>query len=64
VEGSDCVGSFVYWSWEAFPWANAVAPRISIARAAETVMTTSRPMNPEAKIMRLMLLFSLSHAPQ
>jgi hypothetical protein len=47
VEGSDCVGSFVYCSWEAFPWANAVALRITIAREAETVMTTSRPMNPE-----------------
>jgi hypothetical protein len=60
VEGSDCVGSFVYWSWEAFPWANAVALRITIAREAETVMTTSRPMNPEYKTVRLMppLLFS------
>jgi hypothetical protein len=57
VEGSDCVGSFVYWSWEAFSWANAVAPRITIARAVEAVITTSRPMSPEARIVRLIPLY-------
>jgi hypothetical protein len=56
-EGADCDGSCAYWSWAPSPWANAVAPRITIARVAETVITTSRPMNPEAKFVRLMPLF-------
>jgi hypothetical protein len=58
VEGSDCVGSFVYWSWEALPWANAVAPRRStVARAAATVMVSNRPINPEDNLVYPMSLF-------
>jgi hypothetical protein len=56
VEGSDCVGSFVYCSWEAFPWANAVAPRITAAKAMASVVMTSRPMNWEDNLGRLMML--------